>query len=65
MTESEPLFSDSLYAELARTHPNFVGTKNDTNSIGRLRGMMTRSPQLQHFPLRLLPPYVGATDAGF
>jgi len=44
------LISPELYAELTEAHPNFVGTKICTDSMDRLRGLVTLSPQLQHFP---------------
>lgn len=50
LMRTKRLVTPELYAELADAHPNFVGTKNCTDSIDRLRGLMTLSPQLQHFP---------------
>ena len=50
LLRTKRLISPELYAELAEAHPNFVGTKNCTDSMDRLRGLMTLSPQLQHFP---------------
>lgn len=50
LMRTKRLISPELYAELAEAHPNFVGTKNCTDSMDRLRGMVTLSPQLQHFP---------------
>ncbi len=50
LMRTKRLITPELYAELAEAHPNFVGTKNCTDSMDRLRGLMTLSPQLQHFP---------------
>lgn len=50
LLRAKRLISPELYAELAQEHPNFVGTKNTTDSINMLRGLLTLSPQLQHFP---------------
>ncbi|MBI5760364.1 MAG: dihydrodipicolinate synthase family protein [Planctomycetales bacterium] len=50
LMRTKRLIAPELYAELAEKHPNFVGTKNCTDSMDRLRGLMTLSPQLQHFP---------------
>lgn len=50
LLRTKRLIAPELYAELAEAHPNFVGTKNCTDSMDRLRGLMTLSPQLQHFP---------------
>lgn len=37
------------YGVLANRHPNLVATKNSTDSMERILGLMTRAPQLQHF----------------
>jgi dihydrodipicolinate synthase/N-acetylneuraminate lyase len=50
LMRTKRLITPELYAELADAHPNFVGTKNCTDSMDRLRGLMRLSPQLQHFP---------------
>lgn len=50
LLRTKRLITPELYAELADVNPNFVGTKNCTDSMDRLRGLMTLSPQLQHFP---------------
>lgn len=37
------------YGELAARHPNFVGTKNCTDSLSFIYDLLRESPQLQHF----------------
>lgn len=37
------------YGELAARHPNFVGTKNCTDSLSFVYDLLHESPQLQHF----------------
>jgi dihydrodipicolinate synthase/N-acetylneuraminate lyase len=37
------------YAFLANKHPNLVATKNSTDLMERITGLMTKAPQLQHF----------------
>lgn len=62
LLRAKRLISPELYAELAAEHPNFVGTKNTTDSIDRLRGLLTLSPELTHFPGEI--GYVYASQLG-
>lgn len=50
LLRAKRLIEPELYAELAQQHPNFVGTKNTTDSINTLRKLLALSPELQHFP---------------
>ena len=50
LMRTKRLVTPQQYAELAAAHPNLVATKNTTDSIARLKGLMELSPQLQHFP---------------
>jgi dihydrodipicolinate synthase/N-acetylneuraminate lyase len=50
LLRTKRLVTPEQYAELAGEHVNLVATKNCTDSIERLRGLMERAPQLQHFP---------------
>lgn len=50
LLRAKRLVTPEQYAELAERHPNFVGTKNTTDSIVRLQGLLLKSPDLQHFP---------------
>lgn len=43
------LITPAEYGQLARRHPNLVATKNSTNDLARLRGLLTEAPELQHF----------------
>jgi dihydrodipicolinate synthase/N-acetylneuraminate lyase len=43
------LVTPAEYAALAGDHPNLVATKNSTDAMDRLWGLMTLAPQLQHF----------------
>lgn len=43
------LVTPAEYARLAGEHQNLVATKNSTNDLQRLRGLLAEAPQLQHF----------------
>lgn len=49
LLRTKRLVTPEHYATLAAAHPNLVATKNSTDSMTRLRGLMEQSPQLQHF----------------
>jgi dihydrodipicolinate synthase/N-acetylneuraminate lyase len=50
LLRAKRLVSPQQYAELAAEHPNFVATKNTTDSLLRLQQLQQLAPQLQHFP---------------
>lgn len=50
LMRTKRLVTPEQYAELAKEHPNFVATKNSTDSMSRLKGLMTTASALQHFP---------------
>ncbi len=50
LMRAKRLVTPEQYAELAKEHPNFVATKNSTDSMSRLRGLQTIASELQHFP---------------
>jgi dihydrodipicolinate synthase/N-acetylneuraminate lyase len=50
LMRTKRLVTPEQYAQLADEHPNLVGTKNCSDSMDRLAGLLTLSPQLQHFP---------------
>jgi len=50
LMRTKRLVTPEQYAELAAEHPNLVATKNSTDSMTRLRGLMTTASALQHFP---------------
>jgi dihydrodipicolinate synthase/N-acetylneuraminate lyase len=50
LMRAKRLITPEQYAELADEHPNLVATKNSTDSMDRLSGLMRLSPVLQHFP---------------
>ncbi len=50
LMRTKRLVTPEEYAVLAGEHPNLVATKNSTDSMTRLQGLMTLAPQLQHFP---------------
>jgi dihydrodipicolinate synthase/N-acetylneuraminate lyase len=43
------LVTPDEYAMLAREFPNLVATKNSTDSIERITGLLEKAPELQHF----------------
>jgi dihydrodipicolinate synthase/N-acetylneuraminate lyase len=49
LMRTKRLVTADEYAVLAEAHPNLVATKNSTNSEERVRDLMTKAPQLQHF----------------
>lgn len=49
LMRAKRLISPEQYAELAAEHSNLVATKNSTDSMDRLAGLMRQAPQLQHF----------------
>ncbi len=49
LLRTKRLVTPDEYAALANEHPNLVATKNSTDSMERIQGLMTKAPQLQHF----------------
>jgi dihydrodipicolinate synthase/N-acetylneuraminate lyase len=49
LLRTKRLVTSDEYAVLADEHPNLVATKNSTDSMERIQGLMTKVPQLQHF----------------
>src|SRR4051812_4118839 len=49
LTRTKRLVTAEEYAVLAHEYPNLVAAKNSTDSVERIQGLMTKSPQLQHF----------------
>jgi dihydrodipicolinate synthase/N-acetylneuraminate lyase len=49
LMRTKRLVEPDEYARLAEEHPNLVATKNTTDSMNRLQGLMTRAGALQHF----------------
>ena len=49
LMRTKRLVTPEQYAELAAEHPNLVATKNSTDSMLRLEGLLRLSPDLQHF----------------
>lgn len=49
LQRTKRLVTPKEYGRLAERHPNLVATKNSTDSINRIQGLMTQAPQLQHF----------------
>ena len=49
LLRSQRLLTPTEYASLAERHVNLVATKNSTADMGRLRGLLAKAPQLQHF----------------
>jgi dihydrodipicolinate synthase/N-acetylneuraminate lyase len=43
------LVTPEEYGQIAADHPNLVATKNMTDSMTRVRGLIAKAPQLQHF----------------
>jgi dihydrodipicolinate synthase/N-acetylneuraminate lyase len=62
LMRTKRLITPEEYAALAAEHPNLVATKNSTDSMTRLLGLMTLAPQLQHFPTE--DGYVYASQLG-
>jgi dihydrodipicolinate synthase/N-acetylneuraminate lyase len=49
LMRTKRLVTPEQYAELAAEHPNLVATKNSTDSMLRIQGLIRLSPDLQHF----------------
>lgn len=49
LLRSQRLITPTEYRRLAERHPNLVATKNSTDLMGRLQGLLTEAPQLRHF----------------
>lgn len=49
LLRTKRLITPEQYAELAAAHPNLVATKNSTDSIDRISGLLQHAPQLTHF----------------
>lgn len=49
LLRSKRLVTPREYGRLAEEFPNLVATKNSTDSMERIRGLLTHAPQLQHF----------------
>jgi len=49
LMRTKRLITPEQYAELAAEHPNLVATKNSTDSMLRLEGLLRLSPDVQHF----------------
>jgi len=50
LMRTKRLITPEQYGQLASEHPNLVATKNSTDSMDRLEGLMRLAPELQHFP---------------
>ncbi|NUQ64517.1 MAG: dihydrodipicolinate synthase family protein [Pirellulales bacterium] len=49
LMRTKRLVSPAEYGRLAEEHPNLVATKNSTESIRTIQGLIEKAPQLQHF----------------
>jgi dihydrodipicolinate synthase/N-acetylneuraminate lyase len=49
LLRAKRLVTPEEYAVIASDHPNLVATKNSTDSMLRIRGLLERAPMLQHF----------------
>lgn len=49
LPRAKRLVTPAEYGRLAAAHPNLVATKNSTDAIVRIRGLLTEAPQLRHF----------------
>ncbi len=49
LLRTKRLASAAEYAAIAADHPNLVATKNSTDSMQRVRELLTIAPQLRHF----------------
>ncbi len=49
LLRAKRLVTAEEYAKIAAEHPNLVATKNSTDSMLRIRGLLDRAPMLQHF----------------
>lgn len=49
LLRTKRLVTPQEYGRLAQEHPNLVATKNSTDSMDRIYGLLTEAPQLRHF----------------
>jgi dihydrodipicolinate synthase/N-acetylneuraminate lyase len=49
LPRAKRLVTPDEYARLAAAHPNLVATKNTTDAMARVRGLLERAPMLRHF----------------
>ncbi|MFO0919930.1 MAG: dihydrodipicolinate synthase family protein [Planctomycetaceae bacterium] len=49
LLRTKRLITPQHYAEMAAVHPNLVATKNSTDSLDRIQGLLEQAPQLTHF----------------
>ena len=49
LPRTKRLVTAEEYARLAAAHPNLVATKNTSDSMARVRDLLTLAPQLRHF----------------
>jgi dihydrodipicolinate synthase/N-acetylneuraminate lyase len=49
LPRAKRLVTPEEYAKLAGGFPNLVATKNGTDSLDRINGLMSKAPELQHF----------------
>jgi len=49
LLRTKRLVTAEEYGRLAATYPNLVATKNSTDSMTRVRDLIEKAPQLQHF----------------
>jgi dihydrodipicolinate synthase/N-acetylneuraminate lyase len=49
LLRAKRLVTPAEYAAIAADHPNLVATKNSTDSMARVRGLLDEAPLLQHF----------------
>src|SRR5205807_1148131 len=49
LLRTKRLVTAAEYATLAERYPNLVATKNSTDAMTRIRDLLERAPQLQHF----------------
>jgi len=49
LLRAKRLVTPAEYAAIAADHPNLVATKNSTDSMARVRGLLDQAPVLQHF----------------
>lgn len=49
LLRAKRLVTPEEYGRLAAAHPNLVATKNSTDAMSRVRGLLTQAPQLRHF----------------
>lgn len=49
LPRAKRLVTPEEYGTLAATYPNLVATKNSTDSMSRIRGLLEQAPALRHF----------------